>query len=146
MDIEIKIDADCVSTEYETILFVKSLMDYKFVGRLQFIKSTYRYARADFIILNTENIKSVIVECKSFKKLPHFLNKSKIDALIKHYKEPFVVIKHETTYYWLRVNAIDWASLPIINEELAYDVTGCLSSDYDELGNRIQIGLLYSNL
>jgi hypothetical protein len=143
MDIEVKIDADCVSTEYETILFVKSLMDYKFVERLQFIKSTYRFARADFIILNTENIKSIIVECKSFKQIPSFLNKSKVDALLKHYKDPFIVIKHETAYYWLRVNAIDWSLLPIINEELAYEVSGCLSNDYDELGNQLLIGLLY---
>jgi len=49
MDIQIKIDADCVSTEFETITFVKSLMDCQFVERLQFIKSTYRFARADFI-------------------------------------------------------------------------------------------------
>jgi hypothetical protein len=85
----------------------------------------------------------VIVECKSFKQVPSFLNKSKVDALIKHYKEPFIVIKHGTTYYWLRVNAIDWSSLNIINEELAYDVGGCLSNDYDELGNQLLIGLLY---
>ena len=143
MDIKIKIDADCVSTEYETILFVKSLIDYQFVERLDFKKSTYKYARADFIILNTENIKSVIVECKSFQHIPLFLNKSKVDSLIKHYKEPFIVIKHKTVYYWLRVNAIDWTRLPIINEEPAYDVSGCLSNDYDELGNQILIGLMY---
>ena len=143
MDIEIKIDANCVSTEFETILFIKSLIDCQFVERLQFIKSTYRFARADFIILNTENIKSVIVECKSFKHKPTFLNKSKVDCLIKHYKEPFVVIKHNTIYHWLRVNAIDWKRLPIINEEPAYDVIGCLSNDYDELGNQILIRLLY---
>jgi hypothetical protein len=53
MDIELKIDADCVSTDYETILFVKTSMNYGFVERLQFIKSTYRFVRADFIILNT---------------------------------------------------------------------------------------------
>ena len=143
MDIQIKIDSNCVSTEYETILFVKSLMDCQFVERLQFIKSTYRFARADFIILNTENIKSVIVECKSFQYKPNFLNKSKIDSLKKHYHEPFVVIKHKMTYYWLRVNAIDWTKLPIINEEPAYDVSGCLSNDYDELGNQILIRLMY---
>ena len=143
MDIQIKIDADCVSTEYETILFVKSLMDYQFVERLEFKKSTYRFARADFIIVNSENIKSVIVECKSFQYKPNFLNKSKIDSLKKHYHEPFVVIKHKMTYYWLRVNAIDWTKLPIINEEPAYDVSGCLSNDYDELGNQILIRLMY---
>jgi len=143
MDIEIKIDADCVSTEFETISFVKSLMDCQFVERLQFIKSTYRFARADFIILNTENIKSIIVECKSFKHKPTFLNKSKIDSLIKHYHEPFIVIKHKTVYYWLRVNAIDWSKLSIINEEPAYDVIGYLSNDYDELGNQLLIRLLY---
>ena len=143
MDIEIKIDANCVSTEFETILFVKSLMDYQFVERLRFIKSTYKYARADFIILNTENIKSVIVECKSFKHVPTFLNKSKIDCLKRHYHEPFVVIKHKIDYYWLRVNAIDWTKLPIINEEPAYDVSNCLSNDYDELGNQLLIRLLY---
>jgi Holliday junction resolvase len=145
MDIEIKIDANCVSTEYETILFVKSLIDYQFVERLQFIKSTYKYARADFIILNTENIKSVIVECKTFKHVPTFLNKSKVNALVKHYHEPFVVIKHNTDYFWLRVNAIDWKTLPIINEETepAYYVSGCLSNDYDELGNQILIRLMY---
>ena len=143
MDIEIKIDANCVSTEFETILFIKSLMDYQFVERLQFIKSTYRFARADFVILNTENIKSIIVECKSFKHKPTFLNKSKIDSLIKHYHEPFIVIKNNTDYYWLRVNAIDWTKLPIINEEPAYDVSNCLSNDYDELGNQLLIRLLY---
>jgi hypothetical protein len=52
MDIELKIDADCVSTDYETILFVKTLINYGFVERL-FIKSMYRFVRADFIILNT---------------------------------------------------------------------------------------------
>jgi len=82
MDIQIKIDADCVSTEYETILFVKSLIDYQFVERLEFRKSTYKYARADFIILNTENIKSVIVECKTFKHVPNFLNKVKSIPLL----------------------------------------------------------------
>jgi len=145
MDINIKIDADCVSTEYETILFVKSVIDCQFVERLQFIKSTYRFARADFIILNTENIKSIIVECKSFKHKPTFLNKSKVDALIKHYHEPFVVIKHNTDYFWLRVNAIDWKKLSIINEETepAYDVSNCLSNNYDELGNQLLIRLLY---
>jgi len=143
MDINIRIDADCVSTEYETILFVKSLIDCQFVERLEFKKSTYRYARADFIIVNNENIKSVIIECKSFKHVPTFLNKSKVDSLIKHYHEPFVVIKHNTVYYWLRVNAIDWTTLPIINEEPAYDVSGYLSNDYDELGNQILIGLMY---
>ena len=143
MDIEIKIDADCVSTEFETISFVKSLMDCQFVERLDFKKSTYKYARADFIIVNNENIKSVIVECKTFKHVPTFLNKSKIDSLIKHYKEPFIVIKHKTVYYWLRVNAIDWTLLPIINEEPAYDVSGYLSNDYDELGNQLLIRLLY---
>jgi len=132
-----------VSTEYETILFVKSVIDCQFVERLEFKKSTYRFARADFVILNTENIKSVIVECKSFQYKPNFLNKSKIDSLKKHYHEPFVVIKHKMTYYWLRVNAIDWTKLPIINEEPAYDVSGCLSNDYDELGNQILIGLMY---
>ena len=145
MDIEIKIDANCVSTEFETISFVKSLIDCQFVDRLLFIKSTYRFARADFIILNTENIKSIIVECKSFKHKPTFLNKSKVDALIKHYHEPFVVIKNNTEYYWLRVNAIDWKKLSIINEETepAYDVSGCLSNNYDELGNQLLIRLLY---
>ena len=143
MDIEIKIDADCVSTEFETISFVKSLMDCQFVERLDFKKSTYKYARADFIIVNNENIKSVIVECKTFKHVPTFLNKSKIDSLIKHYKEPFIVIKHNTIYYWLRVNAIDWSKLSIINEEPAYDVSNCLSNDYDELGNQLLIRLLY---
>ena len=143
MDIEIKIDANCVSTEFETILFIKSLIDCQFVDRLQFIKSTYRFARADFIILNTENIKSVIVECKSFKHVPTFLNKSKIDCLKRHYHEPFVVIKHKIDYYWLRVNAIDWTKLPIINEEPAYDVSNCLSNDYDELGSQLLIRLLY---
>ena len=143
MDIEIKIDADCVSTEFETISFVKSLMDCQFVERLDFKKSTYKYARADFIIVNNENIKSVIVECKTFKHVPTFLNKSKIDSLIKHYKEPFIVIKHKTVYYWLRVNAIDWSKLSIINEEPAYDVIGYLSNDYDELGNQLLIRLLY---
>jgi Holliday junction resolvase len=145
MDIEIKIDANCVSTEFETIMFVKSLIDCQFVERLQFIKSTYRFARADFIILNTENIKSVIVECKTFKNVPTFLNKSKIDSLIKHYHEPFIVIKHNIDYYWLRVNAIDWKRLPILNEETepAYDVIGYLSNDYDELGNQILIRLMY---
>ena len=143
MDIQIKIDANCVSTEYETILFVKSLMDYQFVERLRFIKSTYKYARADFIILNIENIKSVIVECKSFKHVPTFLNKSKVDSLRRHYHEPFVVIKHKIDYYWLRVNAIDWTKLPIINEEPAYDVSNCLSNDYDELGSQLLIRLLY---
>ena len=143
MDIEIKIDADCVSTEFETISFVKSLMDCQFVERLDFKKSTYKYARADFIIVNNENIKSVIVECKTFKHVPTFLNKSKIDSLIKHYKEPFIVIKHNTIYYWLRVNAIDWSKLSIINEEPAYDVIGYLSNDYDELGNQLLIRLLY---
>ena len=143
MDIEIKIDADCVSTEFETISFVKSLMDCQFVERLDFKKSTYKYARADFIIVNNENIKSVIVECKTFKHVPTFLNKSKIDSLIKHYKEPFIVIKHNTIYYWLRVNAIDWSKLSIINEEPAYDVSNCLSNDYDELGNQLLIRVLY---
>ena len=143
MDIEIKIDANCVSTEFETILFIKSLIDCQFVERLQFIKSTYRFARADFIILNTENIKSVIVECKSFQYKPNFLNKSKIDCLKRHYHEPFVVIKHKIDYYWLRVNAIDWTKLPIINEEPAYDVSNCLSNDYDELGSQLLIRLLY---
>jgi len=143
MDIQVKIDANCVSTEYETILFVKSLIDSRFVERLLFIKSTYYFARADFIILNTENIKSVIIECKSFEDVPYYLNKSKVDALRRHYKDPFFVIKHETTYYWLRVNAIDWSSLPVINEEIAYDVTGYLSTDYDDLSNRILIGLIY---
>ena len=145
MDIQIKIDANCVSTEYETILFVKSVIDCQFVERLQFIKSTYRFARADFIIVNSENIKSVIVECKSFQYKPNFLNKSKIDSLKKHYHEPFVVIKHNTDYFWLRVNAIDWKRLPIINEETepAYDVIGYLSNDYDELGNQLLIRLLY---
>ena len=143
MDIEIKIDADCVSTEFETISFVKSLMDCQFVERLDFKKSTYKYARADFIIVNNENIKSVIVECKTFKHVSTFLNKSKIDSLIKHYKEPFIVIKHNTIYYWLRVNAIDWSKLSIINEEPAYDVSNCLSNDYDELGNQLLIRLLY---
>ena len=143
MDIEIKIDANCVSTEFETILFIKSLMDCQFVERLQFIKSTYRFARADFIIVNSENIKSVIVECKSFQYKPTFLNKSKIDCLKRHYHEPFVVIKHKIDYYWLRVNAIDWTKLPIINEEPAYDVSNCLSNDYDELGSQLLIRLLY---
>jgi len=145
MDINIKIDANCVSTEFETILFIKSLIDCQFVERLEFRKSTYRFARADFVILNTENIKSIIVECKSFKHEPKFLNKSKIDCLIKHYHEPFVVIKHNTNYFWLRVNAIDWKTLPIINEETepAYDVSSCLSNNYDELGNQILIGLMY---
>jgi len=124
-------------------LFIKSLIDCQFVERLQFIKSTYRFARADFIILNTENIKSVIVECKSFKHVPTFLNKSKIDCLKRHYHEPFVVIKHKIDYYWLRVNAIDWTKLPIINEEPAYDVSNCLSNDYDELGSQLLIRLLY---
>ena len=145
MDINIRIDANCVSTEYETILFVKSLIDYQFVERLEFRKSTYRYARADFIIVNNENIKSVIIECKSFKHVPTFLNKSKVDSLIKHYHEPFVVIKHNTDYFWLRVNAIDWSKLSIINEETepAYDVSNCLSNNYDELGNQLLIRLLY---
>jgi len=145
MDISIRIDANCVSTEFETILFIKSLIDCQFVERLEFRKSTYRFARADFIIVNNENIKSIIVECKSFKNKPNFLNKSKVNALQKHYHEPFVVIKHKMTYYWLRVNAIDWKTLPIINEETepAYDVSGCLSNDYDELGNQILIGLMY---
>ena len=143
MDIEIKIDANCVSTEFETILFIKSLIDCQFVERLQFIKSTYRFARADFIILNIENIKSVIVECKSFKHKPTFLNKSKVDSLRRHYHEPFVVIKHKIDYYWSRVNAIDWTKLPIINEEPAYDVSNCLSNDYDELGSQLLIRLLY---
>ena len=145
MDINIRIDANCVSTEFETILFIKSLIDCQFVERLQFIKSTYRFARADFVILNTENIKSIIVECKSFRHVPTFLNKSKVDSLKKHYHEPFVVIKHKMTYYWLRVNAINWSTLPIINEETepAYDVSGCLSNDYDELGNQILIRLMY---
>jgi hypothetical protein len=49
MDIEVNIDADCGSAEYETIFFVKSLMDCGFVNRLQFIKSNYPFARADFI-------------------------------------------------------------------------------------------------
>jgi len=145
MDINIRIDANCVSTEFETILFIKSLIDCQFVDRLEFRKSTYRFARADFVILNIENIKSVIIECKSFKNVPTYLNKSKIDSLKKHYHEPFVVIKHNTEYYWLRVNAIDWKTLPIINEETepAYDVSGYLSNNYDELGNQILIGLMY---
>ncbi len=145
MDINIKIDANCVSTEFETISFVKSVIDCQFVERLEFKKSTYRFARADFIIVNNENIKSVIIECKSFKHKPTFLNKNKIDCLKKHYHEPFVVIKHNTAYYWLRVNAIDWKTLPIINEETepAYDVSGCLSNNYDDLGNQILIGLMY---
>jgi len=66
-----------------------------------------------------------------------------VDSLIKHYHEPFIVIKNNTDYYWLRVNAIDWTKLPIINEEPAYDVIGCLSNDYDELGNQLLIRLLY---
>ena len=145
MDINIRIDANCVSTEFETILFIKSLIDCQFVERLEFRKSTYRFARADFIIVNNENIKSVIIECKMFRNVPTYLNKSKVDALIKHYHEPFVVIKNNTVYYWLRVNAIDWKRLPIINEETepAYDVSGLLSNDYDELGNQILIGLMY---
>ena len=145
MDISIRIDANCVSTEFETILFIKSLIDCQFVERLEFRKSTYRFARADFIIVNNENIKSVVVECKSFKHVPTFLNKSKIDSLIKHYHEPFIVIKHKNDYYWLKVNAIDWKKLMIINEETepAYDVSGCLSKNYDELGNQILIGLMY---
>ncbi len=72
MDINIKIDANCVSTEFETILFIKSVIDCQFVERLEFKKSTYRFARADFVILNIENIKSVIIECKSFKNVPTF--------------------------------------------------------------------------
>jgi Holliday junction resolvase len=145
MDIEIKIDAECVSTEYETILFIKSLIDCQFVNRLEFRKSTYRFARADFIIVNNENIKSVIIECKMFRHEPKFLNKSKVNALQKHYHEPFVVIKHNNVYFWLRVNAIDWKTLPIINQETepAYDVSGCLSNNYDELGNQILIRLMY---
>ena len=145
MDIQIKIDANCVSTEFETILFIKSLIDCQFVERLEFKKSTYRFARADFIIVNSENIKSVIIECKMFRHEPKFLNKSKVDSLRRHYHEPFVVIKHNTNYYWLRVNAIDWKRLPILNEETepAYDVIGYLSNDYDELGNQILIGLMY---
>ncbi len=91
MDINIRIDANCVSTEFETILFIKSLIDCQFVERLEFRKSTYRFARADFIIVNNENIKSVIIECKMFRNVPTYLNKSKVDALIKHYHEPFVV-------------------------------------------------------
>ena len=145
MDIQIKIDANCVSTEFETISFIKSLIDCQFVERLEFRKSTYRFARADFIIVNNENIKSIIVECKSFRHVPTFLNKSKVDSLRRHYHEPFVVIKHNNVYYWLRVNAIDWSKLSIINEstEPAYDVSGLLSKDYDELGNQILIGLMY---
>ena len=56
-----------------------------------------------------------------------------------------IVIKHNTDYYWLRVNAINWSKLSIINEETepAYDVSGLLSNDYDELGNQILIGLMY---
>ena len=145
MDIQIKIDANCVSTEFETISFIKSLIDCQFVERLEFRKSTYRFARADFIIVNNENIKSIIVECKSFRHVPTFLNKSKVDSLRRHYHEPFVVIKHNNVYYWLRVNAIDWSKLSIINKETepAYDVSGLLSHDYDELGNQILIGLMY---
>ena len=78
MDINIKIDANCVSSEFETILFIKSVIDCQFVERLEFRKSTYRFARADFIIVNNENIKSIIIECKSFKHKPNLLNKSKV--------------------------------------------------------------------
>jgi hypothetical protein len=89
-------------------------------------------------------IKSAIIERKSFKAAPTFLNKSRIDALIKHYKEPFAFIKHDTAYYWLKVSVADWPSLGvIIIQELAYIVSANLPTDYDELSNQLLMCLLY---
>ena len=62
-----------VSTELDTIHFLMKLFSADFYNRLSFIKSSYQYARVDFMILNTDNLKSIVVETKEWlKRKPNY--------------------------------------------------------------------------
>lgn len=140
-----------VSNEYDTQTFMKLLFSIDFVGRLQFIKSTYNLARVDFMILNTENLKSVVVECKDWlRRRPTFISKSKIDNLIKHYDKSFLILHHNQRYYWLKVNKYDWTKIKLLQipnkndaeYDLCYDIENLLSVDYDELETQLRLCLI----
>lgn len=140
-----------VSNEYDTQTFMKLLFSIDFVGRLQFIKSKYNLARVDFMILNNENLKSVVVECKDWlKRKPTFISKSKIDNLIKHYDKSFLILHHNAVYYWLKINKYDWTKIKLLKihnkndaeYDLCYDIENLLSVDYDELEIQLRLCLI----
>lgn len=139
-----------VSNEYDTLQFLQSLIDIDFIGRLQFTKSSYNLARVDFHILNKENLKSVVVETKEWKKdKPTFISKNKIDNLLKHYNKAFVLLFHKNQYYWLFVDNIVWSNIPVIeipckngDYDLCYKIENLLSTNYDELEFKLRICLI----
>ena len=142
---------DFVSNELSTMNFIKYLFDNDFVPRLQFIKSSYKMARVDFLILNTENLKSIVIEVKDWlKRPPTFISKNKIDNLLKHYDKSFLVLSHLNTYYWLDVKKIKWEEVELLkipnNREDAYDycydIENLLSTDYEDLELQMRLYLI----
>jgi len=139
-----------VSNEYDTLQFLHLLFDIDFIGRLQFTKSSYSHARVDFHILNKENLKSVVVETKEWKKSkPTFISKNNIDNLLKHYNKAFVLLFHKNQYYWLFVDNIVWCNVEVIkipckngDYDLCYDIQDLLSTNYDELEFKLRIELI----
>lgn len=140
-----------VSNESNTLHFLKRLFYVDFYDRLQFIKSSYKMARVDFMILNKENLKSIVIEVKDWlKRPPSFISKNKIDNLIKHYDKSFLVLSHLNTYYWLDVRKTKWEEVEILkipnNREDAYDycynIENLLSTDYENLEIQMRLYLI----
>ena len=142
---------DFVSNELSTMNFIKYLFDNDFVRRLQFIKSSYKMARVDFLILNKENLKSIVIEVKDWlKRPPTFISKNKIDNLLKHYDKSFLVLSHKAKYYWLDVKKTKWDEVELLkipnNREDAYDccynIEHLLSTDYEDLELQMRLYLI----
>lgn len=142
---------DFVSNELSTMNFIKWLFYADFYNRLQFIKSSYKMARVDFLILNTENLKSIVIEVKDWlKRPPSFISKNKIDNLLKHYDKSFLVLSHLNTYYWLDVKKTKWDEVEILkipnNREDTYDycynIKNLLSTDYEDLEIQMRLYLI----
>jgi hypothetical protein len=139
-----------VSNEITTEQFIMTLFDYNFGKRLKIIKSSYQFARVDFLLYNIENLKSLVIETKKWHNSPPtFISVNKIKNLLKHYHNSFLIIQYETNYYWLYVNSINWDNVDIINipaktnnTDNCYKIEHLLSNDYEELELQIRLCLI----
>jgi hypothetical protein len=139
-----------VSNEITTEQFIMTLFDYNFGKRLTIIKSSYQFARVDFLLYNIENLKSLVIETKKWNNSPPtFISINKIRNLLKHYHNSFLIIQYETTYYWLYVNSINWENVDIINipsktndTDNCYKIEHLLSNDYSELELQLRLCLI----
>ena len=127
----------------------KKLIDIEQRHYLKLINSTYMFSNVDFMILNTQSLKTIYLEVKAVNNIPSIIDVAKIVNIRKYYYNNCVVLYlYNKEYYWLYSKHIDWNTIEIkeVLGKAVYHIEKHFSKDIEKLKELIFIGMLnYSN-